>query len=83
MRNEEKENLEHLTRRAGLYFEEYRLDDGDEMRYRFFRTPPSNDMLEGALFVAIGIDEAIAFILGVNIGLEEARRRIMKELDIE
>jgi len=83
MRNEEKEHLEYLTKKAGLYFQEYRLDDDGALRYRFLRTQPSQDMPETGLFVAIGLDEAIAFILGVNIGLEEARRRIMKELDIE
>lgn len=79
----QKGKLEYLTERAGLYFQEYRPDDISAIRYQFFRAPSLYDGPKTILYTAIGLDEALAFISGVNTGLEEARRRILKDLDIE
>jgi len=77
-----QENLEHLTKRAGLYLAWDTSGDG-MTSYRFFRTPSDYYGPETAFYTAVGIDEALVFILGVNIGLDEARRRIMKEVKID
>jgi len=82
MKIQEKKNLEYLTKRAGLYLQELVQDDGTT-RYRFFRMPPICDGYETGLYTGFELDEALAFIAGVNTGLDEAIRRIMKELDIE
>ena len=83
MELQERSKLEYLTKRAGLGFQVYCPYDGAALKYRFFRATSMYDKPEEVLFTAPNLDEALAFISGVNISLEEARRRIMKELDIE